>query len=129
MGFTRSRNMESVVRMNEWQEMRFVRNMLASMFNTAAGKQIALFGFAFKANTGDTRQSPALAVTKALLAEQAHVIITDPKAIPNARLDLAGLPGTIEYTVDAYEAAAGAHAVAVLTEWDEYRRLDYDRIY
>ena len=120
---------ESVVRMNEWQEMRFVRNMLANMFNTVAGKRIALFGFAFKANTGDTRESPALAVTKALLAERAHVIITDPKAIPNARVDLAGLQGNIEYTEDAYEAAAGAHAIAVLTEWDEYRQLDYKRIY
>jgi UDPglucose 6-dehydrogenase len=115
--------------MNEWQELRFVRNMLASMFNTVAGKRIALFGFAFKANTGDTRESPALAVTKALLAERAHVIITDPKAIPNARLDLAGLEGNIEYTEDPYEAAAEAHAVAVLTEWDEYRQLDYKRIY
>ncbi|HKR08220.1 MAG TPA: nucleotide sugar dehydrogenase [Gemmatimonadaceae bacterium] len=120
---------ESVVRMNEWQEMRFVRNMLANMFNTVAGKRIALFGFAFKANTGDTRESPALAVTKALLAERAHVIITDTKAIPNARVDLAGLQGNIEYTEDAYEAAAGAHAIAVLTEWDEYRQLDYKRIY
>jgi UDPglucose 6-dehydrogenase len=124
-----ARYWESVVRMNEWQEMRFVRNMLASMFNTVAGKRIALFGFAFKANTGDTRESPALAVTKALLAERAHVIITDPKAIPNAQLDLAGVPGNIEYTEDAYEAAAGAHAVAVLTEWDEYRQLEYERIY
>jgi UDPglucose 6-dehydrogenase len=120
---------ESVVRMNEWQEMRFVRNMLANMFNTVAGKRIALFGFAFKANTGDTRASPALAVAKALLAERAHVIITDPKAIPNARLDLAGLQGTIEYTEDVYGAASEAHAVAVLTEWDEYRQLDYQRIY
>jgi UDPglucose 6-dehydrogenase len=124
-----ARYWESVVRMNEWQELRFVRNMLASMFNTVAGKRIALFGFAFKANTGDTRESPALAVTKALLAERAHVIITDPKAIPNARLDLAGLEGNIEYTEDPYEAAAEAHAVAVLTEWDEYRQLDYKRIY
>ena len=75
---------EAVVRMNEWQESRFVRNMVASMFNTMAGKRIALFGFAFKANTGDTRESPALAVAIDLLAERAHVVITDPKALDNA---------------------------------------------
>ena len=84
---------ESVVRMNEWQERRFVRNMLASMFNTVAGKRIALFGFAFKANTGDTRESPALAVATDLLAERAQVVITDPKALDNARDDLAGVDG------------------------------------
>ena len=55
---------EAVVRMNEWQETRFVRNMLANMFNTVAGKRIALFGFAFKADTGDTRESPAAAVAR-----------------------------------------------------------------
>ncbi len=55
-----ARYWEAVVRMNDWQETRFVRRMLASMFNTVAGKRIALFGFAFKADTGDTRESPAL---------------------------------------------------------------------
>ena len=55
---------EAVVRMNDWQEARFVRRMLAAMFNTVAGKRIALFGAAFKADTGDTRESPALAVCR-----------------------------------------------------------------
>ncbi len=59
--------------------------MLTHMFNTVAGKRIAIFGFAFKADTGDTRESPALAVTRDLLAERAHVVVTDPKALPNAR--------------------------------------------
>ena len=124
-----ARYWEAVVRMNEWQESRFVRNMVASMFNTMAGKRIALFGFAFKANTGDTRESPALAVATDLLAERAHVVVTDPKALDNAREDLVGVDGNLVFERDPYAAAAGAHAVAVLTEWDIYRRLDYRRIF
>jgi UDPglucose 6-dehydrogenase len=98
------------------------------MFNTVAGKRIAVFGFAFKADTGDTRESPALEVTRQLLAERAHVVITDPKALDNARLDTAGLEGTLEFEPDPYAAARGAHAIAVLTEWAVYRTLDYARI-
>jgi UDPglucose 6-dehydrogenase len=120
---------EAVVRMNEWQEARFVRTMLANMFNTVAGKRIAVFGFAFKANTGDTRESPAFAVARDLLAERAHVVVTDPKAIANARTDLSHLEGVVEFEEDPYKAAAGSHAIAVLTEWDVYRTLDYRRIF
>jgi len=123
-----ARYWESVVRMNDWQENRFVRRMLASMFNTVAGKRIALFGFAFKANTGDTRESAALAVTRQLLADRAHVVITDPKALDNARIDTQGLDGRIELEPDPYKAARGAHAIAVMTEWDLYKTLDYERI-
>jgi UDPglucose 6-dehydrogenase len=124
-----ARYWESVVRMNEWQQTRFVRAMLASMFNTVAGKRIALFGFAFKANTGDTRESPAIMVTEQLLAEHAQVVVTDPKAIGNAKEDTRHLAGAIEFEPDPYKAAEGAHAIAVMTEWDLYKTLDYDRIY
>lgn len=120
---------ESVVRMNEWQEARFVRTMLSTMFNTVAGKRIALFGFAFKADTGDTRESPARAVARALLAEQAHVVITDPKALSNARADLADFQGAVDFEADPYKAAAGAHAIAILTGWELFRTLDYRRIF
>ena len=68
--------------MNEYQEARFVHRMVDTMFNTVAGKRIALFGAAFKANTGDTRESPALAVCAELLEEHADVVISDPHAIP-----------------------------------------------
>ena len=126
-----ARYWEAVVRMNEWQESRFVRNIVSSMFNTVAGKRIALFGFAFKANTGDTRESPAIAVATDLLAERAHIVVTDPKALPHARQDLAAVSGgpAVEFQADPYAAAAGAHAIAVLTEWDDYRQLDYQRIF
>lgn len=124
-----ARYWESVVEINEWQENRFVQNMLVSMFNTVAGKRIALFGFAFKANTGDTRESPAIYVAQGLLAEQAEVVITDPKALKNARRDLKDFKKGLTFEPDPYEAAKGAHAVAVLTEWDVYKDLDYKRIF
>jgi UDPglucose 6-dehydrogenase len=124
-----ARYWEAVVRMNEWQQGRFVRMMLANMFNTVAGKRIALFGSAFKANTGDIRESPALSVARDLLAERAHIVITDPKALNNAQAGLAGVDGNVEFEADPYRAAEGAHAIAILTEWDVYRTLDYGRIF
>lgn len=123
-----ARYWESVVRMNDWQQTRFVRTMVSAMFNTVAGKRIALFGFAFKADTGDTRESAAIEVTKQLLEEHACVVITDPKALDNARRDLEGVAGEVTYETDPYVAAAGAHAVALLTEWKAYSGLDYRRI-
>ncbi|MBN1103426.1 MAG: nucleotide sugar dehydrogenase [Deltaproteobacteria bacterium] len=119
---------ESVVKINEWQEKRFIHNMLANMFNTVAGKRIALFGFAFKANTGDTRESAAVYVAKGLLEERAELVVSDPKALENARKDLKGVQGRVSFEIDPYKAAEGAHAVAVLTEWALYRDLDYGRI-
>ena len=120
---------ESVLKINEYQESRFVRTMIREMFNTIVGKRIALFGFAFKADTSDTRESPAFYVTKKLLDEHAEVVISDPKALENARIDLAGYEGTVDFVEDPYEAARGAHAVAVMTEWDLYRNLSWEKIY
>ncbi len=119
---------ESVVRINQWQQRRFVRNMLAVMFNTVAGKRIALLGFAFKADTGDTRESPAISVASGLLEERAHLVISDPKALAQARVDLAGAEH-VSFEPDPYKAAEGAHAVAILTEWKQYKDLDYVRIF
>ncbi|MCL4178798.1 MAG: UDP-glucose 6-dehydrogenase [Verrucomicrobia bacterium] len=118
-----------VVRMNEYQERRFVARMLKEMFNTIAGKRIALFGFAFKADTGDTRESPAILVARELLEENADLVITDPQALEHARLDLADGIDRVTFESDPYQAARGAHAVALLTEWREYRTLDYQRIF
>jgi UDPglucose 6-dehydrogenase len=116
-----------VVRMNDYQKNRFVQTMLGAMFNTLAGKKVALFGFAFKADTGDTRETPAADVVHKLLAEHAALAITDPKALENARKDLAGLPVT--FAPDPYEAACGSDAIAVVTDWEAYRTLDYEKIY
>ena len=120
---------EGVIKINEYQEARFVKGMLSSMFNTLAGKKIALFGFAFKANTGDTRETPAYYVARRLLEERASLSVSDPKAIPNAKTDLKEFLDDITFTEDPYEAAKGADAVAVMTEWDLYKTLDYQKIY
>ncbi len=124
-----ARYWESVVMMNEYQQQRFVTNMIKVMFNTVAGKRIVLLGFAFKANTSDTRESPSIAVARKLLNEHALVVITDPKALDNARIDLHDCAGRIEFCDDPYEASRNAHAIAVMTEWDHYCELDYARIF
>jgi UDPglucose 6-dehydrogenase len=129
---------EQVVRMNDWQKSRFARMIVRSLFNTVAGKRIALLGFAFKKDTNDTRESPAIHVGRELLEEQAQLAIYDPKAHPTQILaDLAqgpvlpdGKPNDRVIIVDdPYAAAAGAHAIAIMTEWDEFKTLDYARIY
>ena len=120
---------EQVVAMNEYQEARFAANMVTSMFNTVAGKRIALFGMAFKANTNDTRESPALEVCRALLEEHADIVITDPHAMENALYDLRELAKRVTFEPDPYIAANKAHAIAILTEWSQYIQLDYERIY
>ncbi len=120
---------EYVVRINEYQKERFVRNMIAAMFNTLAGKRICLFGFGFKADTGDTRESPAIYIARRLLEEKAELVITDPHALGNARAELKEWGGQVSYADDPYEAARDCHAVAVMTEWAGYRGLDYGRLF
>jgi UDPglucose 6-dehydrogenase len=123
-----ARYWESVVEINEWQEYRFIQSMLGNMFNTVAGKRIALLGFAFKANTGDTRESPAIFIAQGLLEEHAEVVVSDPKALQNAKMDLKAFEDLVTFEPDPYKAAEGAHAIAIITEWDLYRDLDYERI-
>jgi UDPglucose 6-dehydrogenase len=120
---------EMVVKMNEHQKRRFVQQIVKEMFNTVAGKKIALFGFAFKANTGDTRESPAIYIANKLLEEKALVSITDPKALENAKFDLKTADDRVTYEPDPYKAAEGAFAIALMTEWDLYKDLDYKKIY
>ncbi|MCZ6704005.1 MAG: nucleotide sugar dehydrogenase [Ignavibacteria bacterium] len=120
---------ESVVKMNDYQENRFVQTINKALFNTVANKRIALFGFAFKANTSDTRESPAFYITKKLMEEKARVVISDPKALNNAKIDLKNYDNLIEYEEDPYKAADKAHAIAILTEWHLYKELDYEKIY
>ena len=118
-----------VVAINDYQQDRFVGQMISRMFNTVAGKRIALFGFAFKADTGDTRESPAIRVARQLVEEQAEVVITDPQALDNARRDLADIADVIQFEEDPYTAAERAHAIAVMTEWPCYETLDFARIH
>jgi UDPglucose 6-dehydrogenase len=124
-----ARYWEQVVRMNEYQQARFHSRILSSMFNTVAGKRIALFGAAFKANTSDTRESPALNVCRGLVEERAEVVLTDPYALDNARIDLGEVARRVIFEPDPYAAAANAHAIAILTEWTLFAQLDYEAIF
>jgi len=117
-----------VVEFNEHQRRRIVRQMVGAMFNTLAGKRIAVLGFAFKPDTSDTRDSPAITICRRLVEERATVVITDPRALDNARRDLHDAPD-VSFVDDPYDAVAGAHAVAVLTAWPEYGELDFAEIF
>jgi UDPglucose 6-dehydrogenase len=123
---------EGVVRMNDWQKHRFAVKVVASLYNAAADKRVAVLGFAFKKDTNDVRESPAISVCRALLSEQARVRIYDPK-VPAAEirreLGVDQDDPSVFVASSAQEAAEGAHALAVLTEWDEFKTLDYARIY
>ncbi|MDA8407685.1 MAG: nucleotide sugar dehydrogenase [Deltaproteobacteria bacterium] len=127
--FEVARYWEQVVQINSYQQRRFVNHIINNMFNTVAGKRIAVFGFSFKADTGDTRESPAICVCQALLEERAVLAIHDPKALESANQELADYTGQFTLESDPYEAALGAHAIVVATDWAEFATLDYERIY
>merc|ERR1719409_454709 len=138
--------------MNDWQKTRFAQNMVSSMFNTVSGKKIAILGFAFKKDTGDTRETPAIDVCNKLLEENAMLSVFDPKVTREQMyLDLgkekmdkmqieddpylccAGAPAIDVCNKlledNPYLCCAGAHAIAVMTEWDVFKKLDLQKIY
>jgi UDPglucose 6-dehydrogenase len=128
-----ARYWEQVVTMNDYQKRRFTLRIVRSLYNTVANKRLAVLGFAFKKDTNDTRESPAIYVCKDLLAERAKVAIYDPQVTAEkvaADLGVKDLAAAgVEVCADAYAAAAGAHALIICTEWDEFKSLDFDRIY
>lgn len=117
-----------VIRMNDHQQERIVSRLFKEMFNTLANKKIALLGFAFKADTGDTRETPAGTVARLLADEHVRLTISDPKALDNAKIDLADLEG-VDYEIDEYKAVEGADAVVVMTDWRHYPTLDWRKIF
>ena len=118
-----------VISLNEFQMERFVQRITRAMFNTLVDKKIAVFGFAFKPDTGDTRDSPAIYICKRLLQERAKLCISDPHAIESARRDLANVDGKITYELNPYKAADGADGIVLLTEWKSFETLNYKRIF
>lgn len=158
---------ESVVRMNDYQKKRFAMRIIKTMFNTVTDKKIALLGFAFKKDTGDTRETAAAYVTlslslslqqclqyrnplisfnhryvaKALLEERAKIVVNDPKVIVEDmylefKYTLEMTPESfpdmnkcLSFERDVYKAVHGAHCIAVMTEWDHFKTLDFNRIY
>ena len=125
---------EQVIRMNEYQKERFVTRLLDSMFNTVSGKRISILGYAFKKDTNDARESPAIGICRRLLEEKANLAIYDPRVTKESILSTLGWTeeeavGRIEFSSTAVEACKESHAIALLTEWDEFKDLDYSAIH
>lgn len=127
-----------VIEMNDYQRTRASRRIVKCLHNTVNDKRLAIFGFAFKANTGDTRESSAKYVCLQLLEEGAQLRIYDPKVNHNRiRLDLASFStksnqpfdSSVKLFNNAYDCAMGCHAIVICTEWDEFLHYDYSRIY
>jgi UDPglucose 6-dehydrogenase len=130
-----------VILMNDFQKKRFSEKMVGKMFNTVTGKKIAMLGFAFKKDTGDVRETPAQFILRDLLQEQAKIFVYDPQVrreemwtelnyTCNVNHDnTPQLDESVVTATDPYQACDGAHALCILTEWDEFKTLDYDRIY
>ncbi len=137
---------EQVVVMNDYQKRRFGQKIVKTLFNTVSNKKIAVWGWAFKKDTNDTRESAAIYVCRDLLRERAKLHIYDPRVsqaqiqqdLEAAMLDGNGqvsaidrqlIDNNVTISSDSYTAAHSAHAIAVLTEWDEFKQLDFQRIF
>jgi UDPglucose 6-dehydrogenase len=137
---------EQVVKMNDYQKQRFSKRIIRTMFHTVSDKQIAIWGFAFKKDTNDTRESAAIYICRDLLEEGARLVIYDPrvseKQIRNDLLNVFKdhslevsarhrrlIETNVSVVSDAYQASQNAHAIAVMTEWDEFKKLDMKRVY
>jgi UDPglucose 6-dehydrogenase len=129
---------EQVIIMNDHQKRRFAKNISTTLYNTVAGKKITFLGWAFKKDTNDTRESAAIFVADDLLNEQANIAVFDPKVNEKqilSDLDYLGsrLPNENQKQLkvfnNPYDACHQAHAIAVLTEWDEFKSYDWQKIY
>lgn len=127
----------SVVEINDYQKSRFVEKIVRTLFNTVSGKRIAILGFAFKKDTNDTRASAAIHIVRDLLTENAHVAVYDPRVsketihrdLLEVGISQQTIDANLEIVADPYTAATNAHALATLTEWDEFRDLDLPRLH
>jgi UDPglucose 6-dehydrogenase len=129
---------EQVIIMNDYQKSRFAEHIISTLYNTISGKKIVIYGWAFKKDTNDTRESAAIHVANALMEEHAEVIVYDPK-VSKERIyqDLDGL-GTrsaeenrrlLTVATNPMDITTDAHAIAILTEWDEFTEYDWEKIY
>tara|TARA_B100002052_G_C15878925_1_gene598275 strand:- start:1630 stop:3027 length:1398 start_codon:yes stop_codon:yes gene_type:complete len=129
---------KQVININNHQKDRFAKNILKSLYNTIAGKKISFYGWAFKKDTNDSRESAAIYVAGRLIEEKAEICIYDPKVTKNqifrdleniSNIDNKSLKNLVSVVNDPYEASNNSHAVAILTEWDEFKELDWNLIY
>lgn len=129
---------EQVIIMNDYQKRRFADNIVSTLYNTISGKKIVFYGWAFKKDTNDTRESAAIYVADALLDEKAEIYVYDPKVSAEtiyADLDYLGTRSPednrrlLKVVENPIDVSNDAHAVAILTEWDEIKVYDWDKIY
>lgn len=129
---------EQVVLMNDYQKRRFANHIIQTLYNTVSGKKITFYGWAFKKDTNDTRESAAIYVADALIEEKAEIYVYDPKVSKAQMLTDLNRLGTrteeeneryLKVLSDPYQAAEEAHAIAIMTEWDQFKTLDYEKIY
>ena len=129
---------EQVIIMNDHQKRRFADNIVSSLYNTVSGKKITFLGWAFKKDTNDTREAAAIYVADALMNEQAVLIVYDPKVSEKRIYEDLDYLGTrspeenrrlLKVVNDPYKACEDAHAIAILTEWDEFIEYDWKEIY
>ena len=129
---------EQVVIMNDHQKRRFANNIVQTLYNTVSGKKIAFLGWAFKKDTNDTRESAAINISDFLLNEQANIAIYDPRVKESQVINdllylksrsLEDINRGVKVYDDPYEVCKGAHAITILTEWDEFNDYDWKRIY
>merc|ERR1712046_101229 len=126
---------QQVVDMNEYQKRTFTQRIIHTLFNTVTNKKIAVFGFAFKKDTGDVRETPAVTVCHMLMEDGANVHVYDPKVDREdavREFEDHGMKVKDEkliFTKTAQEAADAAHAIVVLTEWDEFKRYNYKELH
>ncbi|WP_179367663.1 nucleotide sugar dehydrogenase [Winogradskyella forsetii] len=129
---------EQVIILNDHQKRRFSDNLISTLYNTVSGKKIAMLGWAFKKDTNDTRESAAIYVADHLLNEQAHIAVYDPKVNDiKVQADLNYLntrskeenKELVTSFENPYEAIKDAHAIAIMTEWDEFKTFDWQKIY
>ena len=129
---------EQVVLMNDYQKRRFADQIIQTLYNTVSGKKITFYGWAFKKDTNDTRESAAIYVADALIEEKAEIHVYDPKVSKEQMLTDLNRLGTrteeeneryLKVIGDPYRAAEEAHAIAIMTEWDQFKTFDYEKIY
>ena len=138
---------ENVISINNWQQERISKIIVNKLFGTLTGKKIVILGFSFKANTNDTRESPAIAIAKDLLEEGANLIIHDPKVDKNQiEIDLGIQENSFkvkndlpinqlkiehkwEFSNNIENALKDADAAVIITNWDEYKNLNWQKLY
>ncbi len=125
---------EQVLTVNNWQKERIASLIVEKLFGTVTNKKIALFGFSFKANTNDTRESPSISIAKDLLENGANLMITDPQVLPEQiekelssteSVSFSDLEGSWRFTKNLEECVKDADAIVILTSWEEYKKFDF----